>query len=1119
MIVVRRRLIGVAWHMASDQDSVRAWLAAFLNARGLPAPDGRPLYAYRCTGEEFNTLTEALRRASSAFDRPSACTFVLYASEWWRREYDGRRWAWEPLLQSIAWHVHYPVLYEPVRAAWRWWDVQPVRLPSSTRFLGTFACHGGLPLALIGDSQSSVTRYLRAVLTHVQEYGPFVDDTIDLAADKDYLLRPPTLRRDYVFRLAADLAEAVLDLQPAIQDGSSPIDTLDEVRPDWRRAMPLVLDNEVARNLLTLLFRDASTAAAAPASEFRVRRFLRRTGAGWRLGASVRLPASIGVDDLAKRLGIDASSLGPRVEVRVDSGSEHVAGVYGRHHRSDADEYRLAGRRSSLELWDQEATSEVRLHFLAGDYIGSGIVPTGGTMLGELPWAFRADEHECPLIGEGTVSSRAPELVVLVPTGVAEPPPDVTVDGDVLERAMWRVNAAVTISTASGTCTIRPASSEQPDQEYRLGGERWYQMASKFPLFRGVPNLRAGASDGLPKKLPPKEVSWRQTGGDWLQQPNGFGLWQVRHIVNEELRFHGRVGILPGGLSVQAEPGDSAAQGSLIFTGAQDARVTTDGPIGQEVDHTAGGLRVAFTAHDDNDPPTTLSLRLHWPNTTTALPVETPFPARGGRFLRQGDVVAEELAVGELYGVKAVAYAPPPAKFSLEGDLKANNLGALAKVAHFRRPLRQEGARHVLSLADVRPLAKFLLSTSSDLDARVRLQLVDAAGTPQAALDVFRFAKRLEYDPRDLFITLSPEDTGGETLFEALPIARPEDDPVALAMTGTNVIPLPDTLRNNEPWLVVARNHEVGIRPVAISFAPELRHPVQAGASLRDVSRLPVETDRRRSIGDAFNRLTDDGDENGKHGEDWEFLTNMFLRADGVPAAAIDVLTELTRHPRLLVRCMFGLESAPRQLLWAVEDELSFSWLLIKRLIWWEEAKRSFQQNYELLEKVLDDSDEAAQRAGQHVQSVLEEGVARNGGLRSVATDLRVRLNGGYLSQSYADAKKALEDESASEQIKVRNALDDWPQGDGRQQWAGELGKSWDLLWRPNTLGHQQPICDTPVAAALLSILPSLEPSHRAVFMVKRMRAHDPDWFDVVYARVWTQLVVMQTKIEGGTAT
>lgn len=1105
--------------MVSDaQDSVRTlatWLKTFLQVRKLPQPDGRPLYAYRCTGEEFRALAGAFR-LQDPFGRHSARAFVLYASEWWRREYGGRRWAWEPLLRSIGWRVHYPDLYEPIRAAWRWWDVQPVRLPSSTRFLGTFACHGGLPLALIGDSQSSVTRYLRAVLTHVREYGRFVDDTIDLAADKDYLLYPPTLRRDYVFRLAADLAGAVLDLQPVIRDGD-PIATLDEVRPGWRHTMPLDLDNEVAHNLLTILFRDAATGETAPASDFRVCRFLRRTGVGWRLGASVRLPATIGASDLARRLGIDASSLGPRIEVRVESGGEHVAGVYGRDRPSDEDEYRLAGRRA-LEIWDEGAASEMRLLFVAGDYVGSGIVPNGGAMLGELPWVFRGDEHECPFIGEGTVSSRAPELVALVPTDVAELPPEVAVEATVLERAMWHIRQHTMICTDSGSCAIRPASSEQPDQEYRLGGERWYQMESKYALFRGVPCLRAGPSEGLPKNLAAKEVSWRQTGGDWLAAPNRYGLWQVRHVVGEELRFHGRVGVLPDGIVVQSRSGESAGQGSLVVTGGKNVRMTTEDPVELEVVQEEDGVRAVVTAHDESDPPTALSLRLRWPNTTTALAVQIPFPARGGRFLRHGKVAGEDVAVGDLYGVKAVAYAPPPSSFWLEGDLKARGLDSLTKVAHFRRPLRQENASHVLSLVDVRRLVEFLLSATPDLDARVALRIVDTAGVQQAALNVGRFAKVLEHDPSDAFITLSPASTGDEVAFEALSMAGPSEDPVPLAMTGPSAIPIPPDLRNDKPWLVVARDNDgADVRPLAIFFGPTSYRQVEDGhTSLEDAVRLPIETDRRQAIGKSLNQLTcekEGGEEGLDDVDDWEFLTNMLLTGNGVPAVAIDVLTELTRHPQLLVRCIFRLESTPRQLLWGVEDELPFSWLLIKRNIWWKEAERSFRQNVTLLEKVFgENSEEASRRASEHVESVLKEGVSRNGGLRSVATDLCVRLSGGYLGQSWADARKVLEDESVPEQIKMRNDLNDWPKGDGRIQWADELGKQCkrllNRLCRPQTLGHQQPAFDTPIAAALLSNLPQLEPSLRAVFMVKHMRAHDPDWFDVAYARAWTQLAV-----------
>ena len=38
---------------------------------------------------------------------------------------------------------HYPGLYFPMLAAWDWWKVAPVRLPSSIRYLDTFAHQGG----------------------------------------------------------------------------------------------------------------------------------------------------------------------------------------------------------------------------------------------------------------------------------------------------------------------------------------------------------------------------------------------------------------------------------------------------------------------------------------------------------------------------------------------------------------------------------------------------------------------------------------------------------------------------------------------------------------------------------------------------------------------------------------------------------------------------------------------------------------------------------------------------------------------------------------------------------------------------------------------------------------
>lgn len=287
-----------------------------------------------------------------------------------------------------------------------WWKVDLVRLPGSIRYLGTFACQGGLPLALAGDRGSKVTQYLRAVLKHTAAYRQFVEDPISLAKDQQHLLRPPTLRKDYVFRLAADLIEAVLDLQSDAQE-EDPLNALDHARPNWRRNMPLDLGDERARGLLTGLLREAAQGKALPTNDFRVERFLRETGAGWRLGARIMLPASISAENLAHRLVVQDDALPPRIEVRTQN--ERVIGMYA----SQSDEFLLArNTRSSSEIWDSEAAEEVRLRFLASQEVGEPIVPHRGPALGELPWSFR-DDDEGLLIGEGGVSSRSPGMLYM----------------------------------------------------------------------------------------------------------------------------------------------------------------------------------------------------------------------------------------------------------------------------------------------------------------------------------------------------------------------------------------------------------------------------------------------------------------------------------------------------------------------------------------------------------------------------------------------------------------------------------------------------------------------------------------------------------------------------------
>ena len=1109
------------------ESRIRKWLEDLLGRHGLRRPDARALYAYRCSREEFESLASLLARATPSVQPlgdVAVRAFVLYASEWWQRSYEGGAWAWEPLLESIGWkQIHYPNLYESVKRAWKWWKVEHVSLPSSIRYLGTFACQGGLPLALVGDAHSSVTRYLRAVARHVAAFRALVDDPIVLAEDQQRLLRPPTLRRDYVFRLAADLAEAVLDLSSEAE-ADDPLSALDEARPDWRRTMPLDLEDERARELLAGLLQEAARNQVAPADEFRLERFLRPTGTGWRIGARLRLPATVSAETLARQLQVKRNELPARLQVRTRSEGTHVVGMYGERGESFL-LYR--DRRSLTELWDNQAVGEVRLEFLAGVVVGKPLVPGRGSALSELPWAFRGGD-DCPLIGEGSVSNRASEILVLVPDGctpnagemLAEPTNDENDDGGetstvpvrVLGRNLWKISSEAVIDTARGRCVVRPASGHEPEEEYRLAGVRFYGLECRWPLFQGLPRLRLTNDEQPTHAVPAPEVGWRQGSGDWMAHPTGFGLWEVRHVRSGELRHFSRAGILPERLSIAIEPGADMTQGHFVLKHGEGVLVAgNDSQAEVAAEPVGGSVRVRVSAFDATHPPASVRLRLYWPH-SQELPVQVPFPGHGARILREGEPSGGLLAVDDLYGVRAIALSPDTTQeFWVEGELKAPDVGNLLRVAHFRERLGKSGVSHELPLVDVRPTIELLLSASSSSDAYVAIQIVDRYQKVHERVRISRFSAAVECNPAISLVSISPGLDGDMApSVEAFPLVRPGVEPMEIKSVGTANLPqyavLPEEMDLGEPWLLVVRHDErIHVRPCTVGGLPR-----QDAAAIPNHGRFPSLVEalaiedpelRTEGLGAAMDAmLTKEAAERTE--VDWSFLTDSLLRAEGLPPSAIDLLRVLVTKPRLLVRCLFALESAPRQLLWRLEDELPFSWLLIRRQTWWKEAMRAFVQRREQLAGIIDQHERVAREL---VVSILAEGKARIATLEAVSIDIDLRLRGSRPSRYYHDNLEHELGQERREMIRRMASLDDWPKGYGAKQWQGEVGPVPDGLWQSgDEHPARQPIFDTPVAAAWCCFLG--EPTDRTTFLVKRMRAHDRDWFDVAYQATWSRV-------------
>ena len=1088
----------------------------FLRVRELSAPDGRPLYAYRCKVDEYEQLRLILSNCVGE-TTGAIRAFVLYASEWWQRSSTGQS-AWEPLLQSIGWQrVHYPELYEPVKAAWKWWKVDLVRLPTSTRYLGTFACQGGLPLALIGDSTSPIARYLRGLLKHYVAYGRFVHDPIDLAREKQHLLKPPTLRRDYVLRLAVELVEAVVDLREEVADVADPIAALDERQPGWRSRMPLDLGSARALGLLESLFREVSSQSIQAGDDFSVERYLRQTDSGWRLCAEVRTPASIPATVLASRLGVGAQDLPPRLEVRVTGNRTESVGRYA----ARGDEFvQVAGRDRSTLILDHDAAQEVHLEFVAGNRLGEPVTPRRGAELSELPWIFGGGSahDDWRLIGEGSGGSRYPTLRLLLATGTDVVDADVGAVAnltEVLGRRLIEITAPVAFATSAGRCRVRPSSENEREDDYRFVGRRCYAFDCVHPLFYGRPNLRLSKGEQALSTVPQGEMSWRRVGGGWgLANPIGSGLWECRHVADGEVRFFGRAYLVPEKFRIHAKSGATHREGYLTLDPAKGLRVASQDPV-YSIEADAAGDSVVlhvFAADNDDRLPARVRATLSWDGADECM-AALPFPGRGARFVSGGGDTPGTASVSALYGIRAVAFSGDARDgYRLEGELRANDVGNLRRVTHITRHLRSSGIQAELPLVELRGSMEALLAGSHSIDAYVRLSLVDAQGLEQDSLDIRRFANTLQYEPEIGLIRMDPPVVQeGTVRYETVLF----DDPGGFAHSlpplglgdGREGATVPIDVDLSQQQLVVARDSRgVVARPCVIGsrdgseLTPE---SIQTFAEASQIADLGLRTE---SMGVVFDTLgdADAGDPN------WAFLADTLAAAEDLPFTTFSLLDCLVNRPNIVVRSLFQLESAYRDVLWRLEDELLFSWTLVRRSHWRREARAAYRR---LLQE-LGDVPGAENLASGQILSVLNEGADRNGALAAVQADVEFMLAGESLSEAFLVALQSSCEQALRVQIALRATFDDWPRGDDRDEWTKELKlpPKFVAVWHED-LGdrRRRALLDTPVAAAWSTM--TRDPTRRTTYMVKHIRAHDPEWFDRSFCAAWANFARVQDKV------
>lgn len=1146
------------------------WLKAFLERRGLRLPNGEMLFTYRTSKEEYLELRaiftkklEFLRGQPWTFDSPSECALlVLYASEWWRREYAGGAWRWLHILQSLT---SAPIALDVLERTYaierglKAWGHRPS--DDGKKYLGAIVLQGGLPLQLVAKGDGSITRLLVRGTRLAQLFSW---DSARLEAffgehDQELVQH---LREVDIHRLFASIVLTVLSLRNDCQLAgiANPIATLDRLRPAWRDQFPIAVDDESAEPLLIGLVREAARAVKSmTAFPVLVTRSLvaKPDGETFELVASVLTPSSIALSALASACGIAEEAVPQAFSLELrEMGTEARATVCeGRQLLGGDDAVVMLSGRSKRLSGDAAANEHVVVLRCMGQDMHPPVgVPGADALDDTLPWVFAARDTGMVMASVG--SCRLPEetAYVAAPDGTSVEPDGAAAqvqltgvtEGLSPYRWVYAVRGAALVKGDAGSYLVRTSQPVEAVDQLVWRGKRVPYGAKPMPVFLGIPQLYRYSIDGQFSAVAAREIEWVQAikAGQRIenirQHRGPVDAWILSDGIRQR-RF--RMVLLSPDAQVKFSSGESEAQGTIVLqdwaldSASSPASVT----VSQNVQATAATLELRSI----DQPPASIMVNVCWPLSSLTVELELPFPSSGGRFFgTEGAVIQHgaSLPLRRLQEVRARVFdrnPNAPKRYVLRMELRraAAGLNGSHLYAEHGIPVDRNGIGE-LRLLDIETVIQGFLSQCDELDARIELSLC-VGQLPISSLFLRRYDAHLE---RHAFsMTLSEEYLARTSASDldtiqlmALPLLEVNVEPVALIQAKSEGVPVGrwdvGSLRaESGPWLIhPAVNSKLQLRPTLYSGFSI------GTVSARQHSLCPLGA--AMEVADPATRLVGMQLVIAEMAADldhvsWRLVAQHYQQLSHLPLSALDSWRTIARSPAASITTLLKLSHDLPRLMQRMRDELGVVWegvprqtlagaLVLLSESWATQFKTASTDATvrTLVGPVFRSLGQISNVLGEMVEmSLFQAGFDRSAGL-------------DQLIQSVGSGSRALArklwagDTSLLQRFLLRTHADDrfWPRFDLTRKlvhalpehlpsdvWAALEVLGRELLWMP-TLGQAGPyavnlkedVANVPLLLAIWNHFGGESDwwwQENRLAQLRQIRSFDPSWFEVSF--------------------
>lgn len=891
-----------------------SWLSHFLNRRGLRQPDGRPLYEYHATNEEYNNLTQLLRTVSptqSDIDHIdySAC-FVLFCSEWYRRDYERNYgWTWDPIYKALGISLTSTELRNMIPKGMEGYWIRPIRFYESDRrnFLGTLFSEGGLPFRLLKESDSHFQTVFSRILhqyeqAQIAEYP--IQSLVRAVIDKSAL--PAVFSEDTSVELISHIAEKLssLVIMHNLSNHDEPVKQLDLVQPKWRGEFPMPLDDETGTHFLNGLLCTASVETKSRLQKNK------RSGCQfyWLESQPDQIKAIISLpDELSFSIVSEPSTT--RFELAIYEDGEEVASLGPAYATLENTYAKVRLRRNELRFVRRQPAASLSIVARTGGMIVGAIqLERSEIAIGEVPLTFIQDGERWLLQGQASCSVRHSNVLIALPknetsiSGYESVPGAVSLLGFQTLSIKGRQDVII---SGNETYRIRTGREQSNPCEFGFLGKRVDWNCHPEETFLGVPKVttKHPEIENIQLKRYLNGISLDECQ---VQEMMGTQFFSVRNTQNETL-LRRKIGILPADFNIEIKSGELVNEGSIIISTQHPCiSVLKDKTLEASRKRSAGKIEILLKA--EGIPPAFISIQIY-PN-LSADPIEMvlPYPAKGCLAIdANGSTLDKNITLHDLLGSRAFLFgnSSDPTHFSLELHLRSKS--GLQAWHEWYYTVKVPPIE--LNLYSLKEHIENLFSLETGIDQVIEMRIKGAGTVMNWQIRRYKYSLHYDYE-RELLSSQPTNYRTGKT---------PSPTIMLLSEPGRKVIPLSSRMsegvslgeyelgsivNKNGPWLVVPRQgEEMEFRPCFIRGEPPLPMDENNIHSLQKATQLFNPRSDVNTITLVLEQMASDPAHSG-----WQFLRNLYDQFGYLPLATFEVWRALVQHPQALAMSLFKFE-------------------------------------------------------------------------------------------------------------------------------------------------------------------------------------------------------------------